>query len=149
MGTHLRVLRESFPVNTKVAAFRCFSKFFPSLCLDESSRSIERVNYSSRKKSNYHLHRVSLKTALVPNLKAYLVSSQKGLRKSYKSTLRWWTKWKIIAKLQTMVNTVQLLKSCNRVVYRFVKKRSGLVFPQQNSFQCYLVLLLVLYIMSC
>ena len=40
MGTHLRVLRESFSMNTNMAGFRCFSKIF---ALDEISLSIERV----------------------------------------------------------------------------------------------------------
>ena len=33
MGTHLRVLDESFPMNTKVIGFRWFSKIFEFLCL--------------------------------------------------------------------------------------------------------------------
>ena len=32
MGTHLRVLIESYPMNTNMAGFKCFSKFFASLC---------------------------------------------------------------------------------------------------------------------
>ena len=44
MGTHLRVLNESFPMNTNIIGFRWFSKIFVSLRLDESSIGIERVN---------------------------------------------------------------------------------------------------------
>ena len=40
MGTHLKVLRESYPMNTNMAGFRWFSKIF---ALGESSLSIGRV----------------------------------------------------------------------------------------------------------
>ena len=40
MGTHLRVLNESFPMNTNMTGFR---GFFHSCALDESSLSIGRV----------------------------------------------------------------------------------------------------------
>ena len=55
MGTHLTVLRESFPINNNITGFRWFSKksesmkvmyFSEEMChcaLDESSLSIERV----------------------------------------------------------------------------------------------------------
>ena len=43
MGTHLRELSESFPMNTNMTGFRCFSNIFASLCLDERSLSIGRV----------------------------------------------------------------------------------------------------------
>ena len=46
MGTHLRVLSESFPMNTNMTGFRCFSHFFlflRSCALEESSLSIGRV----------------------------------------------------------------------------------------------------------
>ena len=33
MGTHLRELRESYPMNTKVTKFRCCSNIVASLCL--------------------------------------------------------------------------------------------------------------------
>ena len=32
MGTHFRVLSESFPMNTNMTGFRWFSKIFVSLC---------------------------------------------------------------------------------------------------------------------
>ena len=32
MGTHLRVLSESYPMNTNMTGFRWFSKLFASLC---------------------------------------------------------------------------------------------------------------------
>ena len=32
MGTHLRVLSESYPMDTNLTRFRCFSKIFASLC---------------------------------------------------------------------------------------------------------------------
>ena len=44
MGTDLRVLSKSYPMNTNMTGFRWFSKMFASLCLDESSLSIGRVN---------------------------------------------------------------------------------------------------------
>ena len=44
MGTHLRVLSESYPMNTNMTWFRCFSKTFASLCFGWSSLSIGRVN---------------------------------------------------------------------------------------------------------
>ena len=40
MGTHLRVLNESYPMNTNMTGLRCFSKIY---ALGESSLSIERV----------------------------------------------------------------------------------------------------------
>ena len=44
MGTHLRVLSESYPMNTNMTGFRWFSKIFVSLCLmDESSLSFGRA----------------------------------------------------------------------------------------------------------
>ena len=44
MGTHLRVLDESFPMNTKMIGFRWFSKILEFLChIDKSNLSIERV----------------------------------------------------------------------------------------------------------
>ena len=39
MGTHLRVLSESYPMNTNMTGFGCFYKIFASL--GEFSRSIE------------------------------------------------------------------------------------------------------------
>ena len=32
--SHLRVLSESFPMNTNMTALRCFSKIFLSLCFE-------------------------------------------------------------------------------------------------------------------
>ena len=44
MGTHLRVLSESYPMNTNMTGLRCFSKIFVVLlCLDKNSLSIGRV----------------------------------------------------------------------------------------------------------
>ena len=44
MGTHMKVLGESFPMNTNMTGFRCFSKLFVHLCaLDKNSLSIGRV----------------------------------------------------------------------------------------------------------
>ena len=45
MGTHLRVLSESFPMNTNITGFRCFSKTLHPYASDESSLSIARVNF--------------------------------------------------------------------------------------------------------
>ena len=36
-GTHLRVLSESYPMNTKMTGFRCFSKILASLYPSEES----------------------------------------------------------------------------------------------------------------
>ena len=45
MGTHLKVLSESFPMNTNMTGFRWFSKIFEFLCLGQNySLSIGRVN---------------------------------------------------------------------------------------------------------
>ena len=46
MGTHLRVLIESYPMNTNITGFRWLSKTFTSLSftLDKSSLKIGRVN---------------------------------------------------------------------------------------------------------
>ena len=33
MGAHLRVVSESYPMNTNMTGFRCFSKIVSSLCL--------------------------------------------------------------------------------------------------------------------
>ena len=47
MGTHLRALSESYPMNTNMTRFGRFSKFFASLC--KSSLSIGRVKgFASR-----------------------------------------------------------------------------------------------------
>ena len=35
MGTHLRQLRESYPMDTNMIGFRWFSKFFASLCFGQ------------------------------------------------------------------------------------------------------------------
>ena len=43
MGTHLRVLSESFPMNTNITWFRWFSKMLHPCALGESSLSIGRV----------------------------------------------------------------------------------------------------------
>ena len=43
MGTHLRVLNESFQMNTNMTGFRWFSSIFVSCALDESSLTIQRV----------------------------------------------------------------------------------------------------------
>ena len=44
MGTHLRVLSESYPMNTNMTGLQWFSKIFASFCgLDESSLSIGSV----------------------------------------------------------------------------------------------------------
>ena len=43
MGTHLRVLSESFPMNTNMTGFRWFSKIFAICASGESSLSIRRV----------------------------------------------------------------------------------------------------------
>ena len=43
VGTHLRVLSESYPMNTNVTGFRWFSKILLPCALDESSLSIGRV----------------------------------------------------------------------------------------------------------
>ena len=49
MGTHSRVLSESFPMNSNMTGFRCFSK---NICsLDESSLSTRRVKAASMSKS--------------------------------------------------------------------------------------------------
>ena len=44
MGTHLKVLSESYPMNTNMKGLDVFSKIFASLCLGQSSLSIGRVN---------------------------------------------------------------------------------------------------------
>ena len=44
MGTHLRELSESYPMNTDMIGFGWFSKIFASLGFDESSLIIGRVN---------------------------------------------------------------------------------------------------------
>ena len=46
MGTHLRVLSESYPINTNMTGFRWFSKILPSWVLDESSLGIIRVKHT-------------------------------------------------------------------------------------------------------
>ena len=35
MGTHLRVLSDSYPMDTNMTGFRCFSKIFKSLYLGQ------------------------------------------------------------------------------------------------------------------
>ena len=43
MGTHLRALSESFPMNTNIIGFGWFSKIFASQCFGHSSLSIGMV----------------------------------------------------------------------------------------------------------
>ena len=45
MGTHLRVLSESYLMNTNMTGLRCFLKSLRSCALDESSHSIGRIPY--------------------------------------------------------------------------------------------------------
>ena len=45
MGTHLRVLSKSYPMNSNMAGFRWFSKILHSCALDESSLSYGRVKH--------------------------------------------------------------------------------------------------------
>ena len=47
MGTHLRVLSESYPTNTNMTGFRWFSKISAFLCFAKSSLSMGRVKESS------------------------------------------------------------------------------------------------------
>ena len=44
MGTHMRVLQESYPMNTNMTRFRWFSKILHPCALIERSLSIGRVN---------------------------------------------------------------------------------------------------------
>ena len=46
MGTHLRVLSESYPINTNMTGFRWFQKTLHSYSVDESRLSIGRVKCS-------------------------------------------------------------------------------------------------------
>ena len=53
MGTHLRVLSESYPMNTNMIGFRWFSKIFASLCFGRKVASAsEGLKHSSRNKHN-------------------------------------------------------------------------------------------------
>ena len=53
MGTYLRVLSESYPMNTNTTGFRWFSKIFAYCALDVSSLSIGRVKGLGRH-GKYH-----------------------------------------------------------------------------------------------
>ena len=44
MGAHLKVLSKSFPTNTNMTRFKCFSKYLHHCALDEISLSIGWVN---------------------------------------------------------------------------------------------------------
>ena len=44
VGTHVRVLSESFPMNTSMAGLVGFQRTFRPCALDESSLSINRIN---------------------------------------------------------------------------------------------------------
>ena len=44
MGSHLRVLSDSYPMNTNMTGFQRFSKISGPCALDESSLSMGRVN---------------------------------------------------------------------------------------------------------
>ena len=57
MGTHLRVLRESYTTNTNIIGFRCFCKTLHPYALDESSFSIGKVKVYSveRNKALYSI----------------------------------------------------------------------------------------------
>ena len=43
MGTHLRVLRENYPMNTNMTGFKWAPKYLPPYALEKSSLSIGRV----------------------------------------------------------------------------------------------------------
>ena len=47
MGSHLRALSESYPINTNMTGLRCFSEIFPDdpCALGESSLTIGRVEF--------------------------------------------------------------------------------------------------------
>ena len=47
MGTHLRVLSASYPMNTNMTGFRWFQKYLHPCALDKSSLSIGRVKLPS------------------------------------------------------------------------------------------------------
>ena len=53
MGTHLRVLSESYPVNINMTGFRWISKGLASCSLDEGILSIGRTKTSCRTLYNY------------------------------------------------------------------------------------------------
>ena len=65
MGTHLRVLDESYPVNTNMTGLRGFSKVFAFLCLGRNSLSIGRVKHTEMLK---HATMSSIKKSLDPGL---------------------------------------------------------------------------------
>ena len=44
MGTHLKALSESYPMNTNMIVFRWFQRYLHSCALDRSSLGIGRVN---------------------------------------------------------------------------------------------------------
>ena len=46
MGTHLKLLNESYPMNTNMRGLDVFQKYLCSCALDESSLSIGRVKSS-------------------------------------------------------------------------------------------------------
>ena len=54
MGTHPRILSESYPMNTNMTGFRCFQKSLHPCDLDESSLSTGRdkqINVGASKSS--------------------------------------------------------------------------------------------------
>ena len=47
MGTHLRVLSESYPMNTNMIGFRWFSKIFASLCFGRTLQASALIGLSN------------------------------------------------------------------------------------------------------
>ena len=106
MGNHLRVLSESFLMNTNMTGFRCFSVFIKSLhpySLDESSLSIGRVQVSLKFYSNWEW--MELMDFAFPQVDFHVISFKFKLKVSYacgpslcnRSTFNWfYTKWKWI-----------------------------------------------------
>ena len=61
MGTHLRVLRESYPVNTNMTGFRRFSKIFCILALwTKVASALEGICFGVRKYIYHSYSEISL-----------------------------------------------------------------------------------------
>ena len=91
MSTHLEVLSKSYLMNTNMTGFRWFSKILVSLCLDESSLSMGRVNKIQLSQTQHRLHSYSrVIIVLIQSL------SEKSIRKGFTRSDVFQEHWRMI-----------------------------------------------------
>ena len=84
MGTHLKVLDESFSMNTNKTVFRWFSKYSCSCALEEGSLSIKRVravpfkSVGGRRNGRFFEGGEGPNSELVYTIRVYMISGRRG-----------------------------------------------------------------------